>query len=624
MIVYEYENNSVVERELSAADKERVVESVSEKWESWSRPLVELKARRDTVAARAKPKVCDKKRDDDDWKSKIELNRPYEFYSKLYGILYETFYDKISSYLKMGKTQYDAIYNRALTAENKKSLLACMKDLLQSGEIVASAELQNTYEKITLPISQIGMVDPASVVSVRRDSFVVKQKTGEKINFVRINPCNFAYDPLIMPCTEEFDRCDKVVKQWKTKHEILSNKSYEITREELDREFDTNNVINEQSPDRQDTDVVTRYNQIEVLTYIGNFNIDGRFYEDYVAVVIGRKYLAYFQPRGIYTPGIYYFPYHAMEEGSRGVSPLYYILDLCAAEEKTYNDSIDFIELQKNPPKYAPEGFFESEVTKLRPGYHVTYNPGMYDPNAIKDIVFNAQPLLLFQESTKQLEKEIAGIDNGQLSEKSEALTEEEVKRVATSDNLIPNMIISGILLNIIAKYLKDCVLMLSQESMDENIVKTAWEYANEQFQMQNIVNALDKIGSAEPSMVNLQNSATKVFETMGVNPNEYLNNGRTAQIIQNFAGLSDNVLQQLTQVGQQLQVQENNLIKASKMMGQIMDDEYRKVLRKSWEEQGALPSEVIVPNGDSTMAVPVTRVTPSTQVENKTSTTAD
>lgn len=331
---------------MSQEDKQVVIDSVSQKWETWSRPIADLKVRRDTVADRARPKVCGQKKTDE-WKSKIELNRPYEFYSKLYGILYETFYDKISSYLKMGKTQYDAVYNRALTAENKKSLLACMKDLLQSGEIVASAELQNTYEKVTLPISQIGQVDPASIVSVRRDSFVVKQKTGEKVNFVRINPCNFAYDPLIMPCTEDFDRCDKIVKQWKTKQQILSNKSYEIKREELDIDFGTGVVVNEQSADKNDQDVTVRYDQIEVLTYMGNFTINGRFYEDYVAVVIGRKYLVYFAPRGIYTPGIYYFPYHALEEGARGTSPLYYILDLCAAEQKTYNDSIDFIELQK-------------------------------------------------------------------------------------------------------------------------------------------------------------------------------------------------------------------------------------------------------------------------------------
>jgi hypothetical protein len=72
------------------------------------------------------------------------------------------------------------------------------------------------------------------------------------------------------------------------------------------------------------------------------------------------------------------------------------------------------------------------------------------------------------------------------------------------------------------------------------------------------------------------------------------------------------------------LQVEQNNLTKASKMMGQIMDDEYRKVLRKSWEETGALPESVIVPNGQGVMEVPVTKVLPETQVKNKVSTTAD
>ena len=109
-----------------------------------------------------------------------------------------------------------------------------------------------------------------------------------------------------------------------------------------------------------------------------------------------------------------------------------------------------------------------------------------------------------------------------------------------------------------------------------------------------------------------------------GVNPADYLNDGRTQQIINNFAGLSDEVLQQLVQMGQQLQVQENNITKASKLMAQLQDDEYRKQLRDSWQNLGLLPESVIVPNGDSVMEVPVTRVTPETQVKNKVSTTAD
>lgn len=622
MIVYTFEDNQVVAKTLSEQQKSFVCGEIAQKWLTWSANIEGMRKNRDSLVERTKPKIC--KKDDDDWHSKIELNRPYQYYSKLYGILYETFYDKIASYVKMPQELFNAVYHKALNIENKKELLVSINDMLEFGEVVASAEKRETFSKQVYPISEITNVDPANIVSIKEDSFVARVKTGEDIKFVRINPVNFAYDPLVWPGTKDFDECDKIVKQWLTKEQILNNKTYEITREELDQLIGNNYAPNQQSQDRDDKDVVRRYNQVEVLTYYGDFYIDGQYYNDYVAVTIAREKLVYFQPRNLYTPGIYYYPYHAMGNGARGTSPLFYILDLCLLEQKTLNTSVDFMELQKNKPCYAPVGFFEESTTKIEPGLHITYKPGMQDPTAIIPIEFNAQPLQLFEAATNQLTEEIAGIDNGKLSEKSEALTEAEIKRIATSENLIPNMIISGIMLNVISKYLTDCVALVTNQQPQETVIKTAWEYANEQLQMQNVIAALDKIAEADPTMVNMQNSAQKTFEAMGVNAGEYLNDGRTQQIIQNFSELSDAVLQQLVQIGQQLQVEENNLTKASKMMGQIQDDIYRSTLRESWKNMGTMPTEVPVPNGQGAMVVPVTAVTPETQVKNKTAVTAD
>lgn len=625
MIVCEYELGQVVKRELSTQEKESVVGSVVSKWNAWSRPLTALMDNAKTVRENSTPSTCQNKKKKD-WHSNISLNRPYEFYNKLYGILYETFYDKISSYLKLGKERHDKAYNAALDPENKKALLVSLKDMLDAGEIVASAELKNVYQKEILPLEQILEVEnPEDIVSIRENSFVLRRKVGTRINFVRIDPCNFVYDPLIMPCTEDFYKCDKIVKQWKTRQEILSNKSYEINQEEFDQEFQHQTSPNMHSTDRADIDTVFRYNQIEVLTMYGTFYINGCTYDNYVAVVVGRRFLVYFKPKGIYTPAIYYFPFHVSEIGGRGISPLYYILDLCRAEEEAYNESRDSVRMQLNPAKYAPVGFFEEPVTKIEPGKHITYRPGMQDPTAIIPIRVDAQPAISsFQETTKQLEKEISGIDSGQLSVKSEALTEEEVRRIATSESLIPNMIISGIMLNIISNYLKDCVQIIEGREMDDAVVKTAWEFANEQLQMQNIINLLQKAAEADPTMVKFQDTAARALQSMGVNPGDYLNDGRTQQIIQNFGGLSDSVLQKLVEMGQQLQVEENNIEKASKMMGQIQDDLYREELRTSWKETGTMPEAVIVPNGDATMPVPVAPVTPKTQVKNKISTPVD
>lgn len=621
MIVFDYEDKQVIQRTLSKESEDKVVGEISQKWLQWSSGIKTMKESRDRLVEESKPKVCKvNNKDDDDWHSKIELNRPYQYYSKLYGILYETFYDKIASYLRLSQQNFDAVYHRAFSVENKKEILVAANDMLEYGEVVASAELKNTYKKDVFPIEQITMFDEGDIISVKETSFTARVKTGEEINFVRINPCNFAYDPLIVPGTKDFDECDKIVKQWKTKQEILNNKNYEITKDELDNIIGNYSSPNMRSKDEWDKDVVYRYNQVEVLTYYGDFYIDGKYYNDYVAVVVARNKLVYFKPRDIYTPGIYYYPYHAYGNGARGTSPLFYILDLCRLEQKTLNNSVDFLELQKNPPCYAPVGFFEESVTKLRPGQHITYRLGMQDPNAIIKMEFNAQPLMAYEAATAQLTEEIAGIDNGRLSEKSEALTQEEVRRVATSENLVPNMIISGIMLNVIAKYLTDCIKIVSgAEQQTTAMVKTAWEYANEQMQMQNVVQTLQQIGESDPTMVNLQAAARKVFDSMGVNPDEYLNDGRSQEILNNLMGMDDEVLQQVFGLAQQLQVQANNEKKAAKMLGNIQDDLFRKALRESWNETGMLPTTVAIPNGpDAVMDVPVVPVTPAAQTNNK------
>ncbi|MBO7733666.1 MAG: hypothetical protein J6S67_13970, partial [Methanobrevibacter sp.] len=526
MIICDYELGEVKKRELTSDEKKDVCDYVVARWNMWSKPLETVQENTRIIRDRATP-ACSMKQPQkkQDWHSNIKLNRMYEFYNKLYGILYETFYDKISSYLKLGKDNHDKIYNQALDQENKKTLLVSIKDMLDTGEVVASSEYKTVYQKEVLPIEEIMNVDPASIISVRENSFVYRKEVEKRLNFVRVDPCNFVYDPLITPCTDDFYECDKIIKVWKTRREILSNKSYEIDKQQFEEAFAQPTTPNMQSQDEETISSVYRYNQIEVLTMFGTFYIGGKAYENYVAVVIGRAFLAYFAPKGIYTPDVYYYPFHARGNGSRGISPLFYIADLCQAEEDAYNRSRDAVNLLINPTRYAPTGFFENETVKQEPGKIITYRLGMQDPNAIIKETIDAQPAIMtFQETTKQLEKEIAGIDNGQLSVKSEALTEEEVKRIAVSESLIPNMIISGIMLNIVSRYLKDCVEMVDGVEIDGSVVKTAWEYANEQLQMQNIVNLMERVGAADPTMPKIQDTAARALQAMGVNPADYLN----------------------------------------------------------------------------------------------------
>ena len=182
MIVCDYELGEVKKRELSSDEKQQVCDFVTSRWIAWSKPVETLQTNTQVIRDRATPSVCDVKQPErkKDWHSAIKLNRMYEFYNKLYGILYETFYDKISSYLKLGKENHDKVYNLALDQENKKTLLVSIKDMLDTGEVVASAEYKTVYKKEVLPIEQIGMVDPSSIVSIRENSFVIRQEVGRR------------------------------------------------------------------------------------------------------------------------------------------------------------------------------------------------------------------------------------------------------------------------------------------------------------------------------------------------------------------------------------------------------------------------------------------------------------
>jgi hypothetical protein len=152
---------------------------------------------------------------------------------------------------------------------------------------------------------------------------------------------------------------------------------------------------------------------------------------------------------------------------------------------------------------------------------------------------------------------------------------------------------------------------------MQENLVKTAWEFSNEQMQTQNIIAVLQKVGESDPSMVKLEESARKIFSSLGVDSDEYLNEGRNHEILKNLSGYSDGVLKKIFEFAEEAQIQENNENKASTMMGQVQDSLYRKILRDG-AETGVMPESVVVPNGQETMELPVMPVTPETQVRNR------
>jgi hypothetical protein len=618
MIINYIENNQVVDKELSVEEKETVCNKITQMFNNWTgesfNTFLDNKA---TVDKEISPKKCkDKKdrKDEDSWKSDLKLNRLSMISEKFYSFLREQFFDQIGGYIKLPEDVNDVIYPKAFTIQNKKELNVCLKDFISYGEIVASAAL--TFESSIEQVSFGEITETDEIISVHRDFMKVRRQDKEspKIDFIRISPENFCYDRNYIPGTADFESCGKIVKTWKTSAQILRNKAYDITKEQLDELCSNSENINtiETSESEYKLNVI-RGNQIEVLNYYGDLWIDGKLYEDYIAVVIGRKHLAYIAPCTLKTPRIYYYPNSLHPDYRRGISPMYNIIDLCGSEEKALNDLNDFVELKKNPPSYVPVNFFEEEVTKLSPGKHITYKVGMQDPNAIIKEQFDAQVVEQYREITDNLIRTTSMFNKESLTTDVNK-TATEISRVAVSDDIYCNRIITDILVNIIMPYINDCCRCFNIETGD--YVKTSFELSNEMGNMNNIMSLLDKIGGADPTMVNIQKSATNAFKILGIDPAKYLNDGKSAQILATFGSLPDEVLQKLTEFAQQAQVEYNNETKARKMMGQLQDNKYREALRDG-ANAGIMPESVVLPDGQGAIEMPVLPVTPETQVRN-------
>ena len=115
---------------------------------------------------------------------------------------------------------------------------------------------------------------------------------------------------------------------------------------------------------------------------------DGTVLKNWHIVVIGRKYLAVFEPnRWIINPIINMALFRDVKS-KRGIPELWSIYDLCKEQENKVNLQNDAQLLNLNPPAYAPEGFFKDEKIRLYPGKQVEYKQGLEDPSAIIKMQF--------------------------------------------------------------------------------------------------------------------------------------------------------------------------------------------------------------------------------------------
>lgn len=388
---------------LDAKNKKDIIADVSDLFGSWD----SVRAKQKSIAEKLSSEIYldERKKEnvnsDDDWKSDIYLNKIYSLFQTQQAFIWDNIYSNIDSLFDVHGTdaksaetamlQKQKLVNTFYKIGIQRKLDTAIEYLGSVGEICLFIGWRKKYKSIRRPLDKPDFTKHKPIL--KQGLFgIFNQEIYNGANVEAINPLNLVFDPRVNPeDSQNWDECGKIIKSWETYASIASNKLYNLSKAELD-ELKTMLIKPATDTDRhvaEKTDEVIDNNRAEVLQYWGDYTMpDGTVLKNWHIVVIGRKYLAVFEPnRWIINPIINMALFRDVKS-KRGIPELWSIYDLCKEQENKVNLQNDAQLLNLNPPAYAPEGFFKDEKIRLYPGKQVEYKQGLEDPSAIIKMQF--------------------------------------------------------------------------------------------------------------------------------------------------------------------------------------------------------------------------------------------
>lgn len=191
-----------------------------------------------------------------------------------------------------------------------------------------------------------------------------------------ISPFMFVFDTSkFKPRNKDnWDSIIKIYKRFDTLDNIKNNKIYNITPDIIAdlEEKDQKSEDTKELVELRDEDVYS--GQYSILYAHGDFKIKGKLYKNYIAEVLAGKYLIRFEENPLSVNPFILCALEYDNKTKRGISPLKSCLSMVKKQEDLINNAFDIQELQKNPPSYANEKFYDEKNTdkdgriKLAPG----------------------------------------------------------------------------------------------------------------------------------------------------------------------------------------------------------------------------------------------------------------
>lgn len=509
------------------------------------------------------------------WKSKIKMCKTFMFYQTLKAFIWRNTYANVNSMFDVSGENHDSN-----NASNKQK--AMLVDILEKmgyqktcdqiidyamlyGELISFTSWKKNYEEYRRPINffkNLFMQDVQKLpmildaIAKGQNYWIDTRKIYDNPYIYPVNPADLVFDS---SQKDNWDNCPKIYRVYKTCSEIINNKYYHLSKEQIEELKRLANSSN--NLQKYEKDCITKGSTIEVLEHWGDLKLpNGILLKNWHAVIVARKYLVLFgKNEGIVNP----FSYGAFvidPETKRGISPLYSVLSLAHLQEDLMNKTCDLQALNENPPLLAPEGFFDEDEIKLYPGKIIEYGDNLSPTAAFKQLTFNSNIYLQDISFLNDLMAEVSGIFPNMIGavETSTAKTATEINTKTQGQMIRLAMLVDTINQDLIVpnveKVAKLCAnfksgietIFVNHENqqeiieIDDSVRQGDYKYMYSDSSMLNqkaeqadiVIQAVEKFASVIP--LNLQEIFVWYFEQKGVdNPERFLgisNNVSTQQ----------------------------------------------------------------------------------------------
>lgn len=330
------------------------------------------------------------------WKSDIKMNTLYNIKRAKKSVLWKEMWSNTSQMFdvrgtdrqtdEQAKSQKAAIVDSLNKMEIGKQYDLGMDNLFDIGEIIFKTDWIKRVKVVKRQDKSLGFVlknliaNATGVGSVEAPMKDVEVPYYENARVESVSPVMFVFDHAKwkVKSKDSWDSIVKIYKRFDTLENIKQNKLYSLTDDQIDQLKSEKDTSSEESKDLLDLRDKNEYaGEISVLFAHGDFKINGQIYKNYVAEVVGGKYLVRFEENPMYINPFIFCALEFDPETKRGISPLKSCITMAKKGEDLVNTACDVQKLTAIPPCWVQEGLLDENNTdkegniKLAPGKYV-------------------------------------------------------------------------------------------------------------------------------------------------------------------------------------------------------------------------------------------------------------